>query len=98
MTDAELVKSIRKLFCLTQTEFAHKIGYSFDTVRSWEQGRLDPASKVWRILLEQIVSRYSTNQCGQILVDETTDRIHLQNKRKLIVKNTKQDVPTEKGN
>ena len=36
------VKEIRKKLCLTQREFAEKIGVSLFSVRNWEQGIYSP--------------------------------------------------------
>ena len=36
------IKAIRKKLHVSQTEFAHLIGVSIDTLQNWEQGRREP--------------------------------------------------------
>jgi transcriptional regulator with XRE-family HTH domain len=40
------VKKIRKKMCLTQTQFAKKLGVSFATVNRWENSRHAPSKLV----------------------------------------------------
>ena len=47
MTKEEIKEARGKL---TQEEFAAKIDYSVDSVRSWEQGRKVPSRKAIRII------------------------------------------------
>jgi putative transcriptional regulator len=45
------IKSIRKKWHVSQTEFAHLIGISAGTLRNWEQGRAYPEGPA-RVLLK----------------------------------------------
>ena len=42
------IKKIRESLLLTQTEFAEKLGVSFETVNRWENGRHKPTMKAKR--------------------------------------------------
>ena len=42
------IKKIRESLLLTQTEFAEKLGVSFETVNRWENGRHKPTMKTKR--------------------------------------------------
>jgi DNA-binding transcriptional regulator YiaG len=46
MTKPVFIEEARKALGLTQKEFADKIGYSVDSVQSWETGRRNPSSAV----------------------------------------------------
>ncbi len=50
MTYAEATKKLRKTLILSQTEFAEKLGVSFQTVNRWERGTHEPTIKAKRKL------------------------------------------------
>ncbi|MBE9053588.1 helix-turn-helix transcriptional regulator [Nostocales cyanobacterium LEGE 11386] len=39
----KLIREIRKLTCLTQEQFAAKLGVTYPTVNRWENGRAKPS-------------------------------------------------------
>ncbi len=45
-----VVKNIRKRLHKSQTEFAHMIGVSVDTLQNWEQGRRKPEGPALALL------------------------------------------------
>ena len=45
-----MVKKIRKRMHASQTEFAHLIGVSVDTLQNWEQGRRRPVGPAFVLL------------------------------------------------
>lgn len=45
-----IVKNIRKKLRISQTEFAHIIGVSVDTLQNWEQGRRRPEGPALALL------------------------------------------------
>lgn len=42
------IKKIRESMLLTQSEFAEKLGVSFETVNRWEKGHHEPTMKAKR--------------------------------------------------
>ena len=54
MEYSKIIKELRLKMLLTQTEFAHYLGVSFESVNRWENGKNEPTMKVKRKLAELI--------------------------------------------
>ena len=50
--DKNIIKKIRHIALLTQTEFARELGVFFTTIQKWEQGQRNPSFKHQRRILE----------------------------------------------
>jgi len=49
---SSLIKSLRKRLGLTQEQFAHRVGVTYGTVNSWENGKRKPLPFLLRRLIE----------------------------------------------
>ena len=54
MEYSKIIKELRLKMLLTQTEFAHYLGVSFESVNRWENGKNEPTMKIKRKLAELI--------------------------------------------
>ncbi len=90
---AELLRRFRKNYDYTQAETAKQLGYSEETIKSWEQGRRFPArEEVARLakLMEldpQEVKRSIQIERGQTQLYKAPDKSILNNDRLLIIEN-----------
>ncbi len=59
----EQIKEIRKQFCLSQEEFAKKLGVSFTSVNRWENGQTKPSKLARRQILNLLenIREYATS-------------------------------------
>lgn len=54
MEYSKIIKELRLKMLLTQTEFAHYLGVSFESVNRWENGKNEPTMKIKRKLAKLI--------------------------------------------
>jgi DNA-binding XRE family transcriptional regulator len=52
MNYPNLIKKLREVLILSQTELAEMLGVSFSTVNRWENGKHEPTIKVKRKIVE----------------------------------------------
>lgn len=55
MDYAKLIKELRKVLIISQTELAEMLGVSFSTVNRWENGKHEPTIKTKKKLKELFI-------------------------------------------
>jgi DNA-binding XRE family transcriptional regulator len=64
MDYAKLIKELREVLIISQTELAEVLGVSFSTVNRWENGRHEPTLKMKRKLIN-LFSQYNLNNISE---------------------------------
>lgn len=55
---SQFVREFRRVLGLTQAQFGHKVGVSYETVNRWENGRMHPSPLALR-QLERVVQEFT---------------------------------------